>query len=65
MAQSLKQQTTSYPISQDLTIPDSGYIYIGDRNTDGSWRLLKVGSEMVFEQRVLGVWTKKSALGGS
>ncbi len=36
-----------------------GYIYLGDRNTDGSWRILPSGANLSIEKRESGVWVQK------
>lgn len=39
--------------------------YIGDENTDGSWRFTISGTELVVERRESGVWVQKSAFQAS
>ncbi len=36
-------------------------LYLGDPNTDGSWRVTVSGSNLNFERRESGVWVEKSA----
>lgn len=44
----------------DVTGVDSTF-YFGDENTDGSWRLIIVGNDLVIQKREAGTWTEKSA----
>jgi hypothetical protein len=37
-------------------IESTGYLYFGDDNTDGSWRMRISGSNFIVEKRVSGVW---------
>lgn len=36
-------------------------LYIGDPNTNGSWRLTISSTELLVERRESGVWVEKSA----
>ena len=40
----------------NANIQSSGYIYFGDVNTDGSWRMSISGATFIIEKRVGGVW---------
>jgi hypothetical protein len=37
-------------------IQSTGYIYFGDVNTNGSWRMSISGATFIIEKRVGGVW---------
>jgi hypothetical protein len=37
-------------------IDSTGYLYFGDDNTDGSWRMRISGSDFIVEKRVSGNW---------
>lgn len=43
-------------LATDITL--SGYTYIGDSGTDGSFRYYKSGSSLIYEKRVSGSWTE-------
>lgn len=43
---------------------ETGVIYIGDRNTNGSWRIRINGSFLITERRDAGVWIEKDAASG-
>ena len=45
--------------SMDIADIKTDIIYMGDRNTDGSWRVKVVGGDLVFEKRESGTWTEK------
>jgi hypothetical protein len=36
-------------------------VYLGDPNTDGSWRIIQSGNNLAFERRESGVWVEKSS----
>ena len=42
--------------SSNTYIESTGYLYFGDDNTDGSWRMRISGSDFIVEKRVGGVW---------
>ncbi len=42
----------------------TGVLYIGDRDTDGSWRMRASGNFLITERRVAGVWVEKDAASG-
>lgn len=35
----------------------TNYLYLGDKDTDGSWRFAVCGTDLYFERRVSGTWT--------
>lgn len=47
-----------YKWASDATLDT---IYIGDQNTNGSWRIRVSGNNMVFERLESGTWTEKGA----
>ena len=38
-----------------------GTFYLGDPETDGSWRFTVSGDNLVVERRESGIWVEKSA----
>jgi len=40
------------------------FIYLGDKNTDNSWRFDVSGSNLLIQRRISGVWTTKSTITG-
>lgn len=48
------------PEDNNLTLPSDGIIYVGDPNTDGTWRKIRDGNNWDAERRESGVWVKKS-----
>ena len=36
-------------------------LYFGDENTDGTWRLIVSGEDLLIQKREGGVWVEKSA----
>jgi prephenate dehydrogenase len=41
----------------DIQLTSDAVTYIGDKNTDGSWRYKISAADLVYEKRVAGVWT--------
>lgn len=48
----------------DVQITSDATFYIGDKNTDGSWRYWISGADLVYEKRVAGVWVNKQTILG-
>ena len=40
-----------------IQIDADGFIYFGGKDTDGSWRVGRIGADWVLEHRDSGVWT--------
>lgn len=40
----------------DIQVTSDATFYIGDKNTDGSWRYKISGADLVYEKRVAGIW---------
>jgi len=56
-------RTPSYDsIKIDNIEIDQNVIYIGDKDTDGSFRLFKDGTDLKIQVRVLTVWTDKDVI---
>lgn len=54
------QDVTFY---EDIILP-SGSIYLGDRTTNGSWRIQRSGNDLIFQRLIASVWTTKSTITG-
>lgn len=58
--------------AERLRISDSGVevqtaaaFYIGPRGTDGSWRIMQSGDNLIFQQRESGTYVTKSTISGA
>lgn len=40
------------------------YIYMGEKDTDNSWRFAVSGSDLIIQRRISGTWTTKSTITG-
>ncbi len=49
----------------DLQIDSDKAYYIGDKNTDGSWRFIIDGDYLNIEKRESDVWEVKDTIGSS
>jgi len=52
-----KVETTS-----DMQVGGSSAFYIGAENVDGSWRIIKSGSDLVMQVRASGTWSTRSTI---
>jgi hypothetical protein len=48
-----------------LQIPSDGALYLGDSSTDGSWKYIISGSDLIVQKRVSGSWVTKRTISGS
>lgn len=46
----------------DIETTSTGAFYMGDQNTDGSWRIVRSGNDLVMERRESGVWVTKQTI---
>jgi len=46
----------------DIQITNDAIVYIGDKNTNGSWRYRINGIDLVYERREVGVWVTKQTI---
>ena len=46
-----------HPKNDDVVIPSNLFYYIGDKNTNGSWRIGIVSGKLEVQKRVSGTWT--------
>lgn len=70
----LIEQSTGYAIycsgaglvhfGNSVDIPSSSAYYLGDPNVDTSWRIIRSGDNLVFQQRESSVWNTKSTITG-
>ncbi len=60
-----KELDTQYRLLfQDVStiqVDDDGWIYFGNKDTDGTWRVGRVGNNWEMQRRESGTFTKKGA----
>ena len=44
-----------------VVLSATGAIYLGDKNTDGTWRIIRDGNDLAFQRREAGAWVEKLA----
>jgi hypothetical protein len=49
------------PISGNTTPADTA-LYYGDKDTDGAWRMVRIGESLVMQRRESGVWVSKMSV---
>jgi hypothetical protein len=50
------------PEKKEITLTDQ-VVYLGDKNTNGSWRFFVDAGDLKIQIRVAGVWTDKDTIG--
>ena len=45
-----------YFLKRGVEIPEGHYVVFGEENTDGSWRLMKSGENLIKQKRISGNW---------
>lgn len=53
--------TSTLDVNGDVEIASTGAVYLGDPTTDGSWRIMRSGNNLVFERRETGAWVGKGS----
>ena len=48
--------TSKLDVAGDIEIGSTNAFYMGDPTTDGSWRIIKNGANLEFQNRIDGVW---------
>jgi len=51
--------TADQTISGNIQIKNNTFFYIGDSETDTSWRITTLSENLLFEKRVSGNWVTK------
>lgn len=54
--------TSALDVVGDIETGSANAFYFGDPSTDGSWRLVRSGNDLVIERRVTGAWATKSTI---
>ena len=52
-------------INGDIEIGGSNEYYLGDPNTNNSWRIKRSSDDLIFQQRESGVWNTKHTISGA
>lgn len=50
------------PQHDEYHSPDTGVFYFGDESTDGSWRVIREGNNLVHQRLESGTWTTKHTI---
>lgn len=49
--------SSALDVAGDVELASNNAFYLGDPNTDGSWRIIRSGANLVFQSRKSGFWT--------
>jgi len=50
------------PQLNDLHLISTGIIYFGDDSTDGSWKIVRDGNNLIHQRRESGSWVTKHTI---
>lgn len=51
----------TFRFSDDIELPSTDAIYLGNADTDGSWRMIRSGTDLSFERRESSSWVNKGS----
>jgi len=54
--------TTASPSFSDVEIDAAEAFYLGDKTTDGSWRIIRNGTNLEMQRRESSVWVQKTII---
>ena len=57
-----KAHRALYQDLKTIQVDDAGWIYFGNKDTDGTWRIGRSGTAWNMERRESGTYTKKGAI---
>jgi len=57
-----KRLISRKPQYEEVHLISTGIIYLGDSSTDGSWRMVRSGNDLVFQRRESSTWTTKDTI---
>jgi hypothetical protein len=49
-------------VRQEVELYSDGIIYLGDCSTDGTWRALRSGSDLIYQRKESGSWVTKQTI---
>lgn len=52
--------TTVY--TKDVIFKSTGTIYFGDKTTEGSWKIVRSGNNLIFYRYESGSWVEKGGI---
>ena len=47
-------------VTDDLVVSSGDALYLGDITTDGTWKIIRVGSDLSIQRRESGTYVQKS-----
>jgi hypothetical protein len=54
--------TSALDVNGDIEFGAADNFYLGDPTTDGSWRFVRSGNNLVFQRRESSSWVTKSTI---
>ncbi len=49
-------------VNENIFLPSDGAYYLGDLDTDGSWRIIRSGNNLLSQRLESGTWTTKQTI---
>lgn len=50
------------PQYEEVHLISAGIVYLGDSETNGSWRMVRSGNNLLFQRKEAGSWVTKSTI---
>jgi len=57
-----KRLISRKPQYDEIHLISTGIIYLGDSSTDGSWRMVRSGNNLIFQRLESSTWTTKDTI---
>ena len=57
-----KLSLIGFDVDGDIEVGGTDAFYLGDKNTDGSWRIIRDNNDLNFERRESSVWVNKGSI---
>lgn len=58
----INDPSSKLDVGGDIETGDANAFYFGDPTTDGTWRIMRSGNNLVFQRLESGVWVTKTAM---
>lgn len=57
----IKVDNVGFRSGNDIILGSGNVVYVGDPDTNGTWRLVRVDNDWVTQRRESGVWVDKGS----
>jgi len=49
-------------LSPNINLGETGVFYFGDKDTDGTWKIIRSGNNLITQRRESGAWVTKNTI---